>query len=409
MHKLLGTLALAGFVAVPAFAQDAEVDFSASGKMGARTALPIDPTVDPATLGDQTFGPIDVGAAIGETGVLGVQYLNGQYFVTSRVLTGDGLNRVYVFDGSGNLVDEFVQQFGAELDAWGYRDGASDGTFLYFGWGGGIARHEASPPYTGTRIVSGGGPNGTWRALAYDPDGNNGAGSLYSTDFGDSIVEITLTGSVLRTLPNLDAWSIYGLAFDHTTGNLWASDYDYSLGTGGLPPTVCEIDTNIGRKTGTCFENDYGVPGNPGFPIHGGLTEVVGGAGGSGNELDVVALLQALSDTLVGSEVVAGSAFSLSSTGNCPGTVTFTLAGGTPGGNGALVYGLGTGPTTIPSTFPCAGTVLNVGNPQLDFQTVRFDANGVATLSTFVPTAACSFNVQGLDLGTCATSNVINP
>ncbi|MFW5652761.1 MAG: hypothetical protein ACOC0P_01845 [Planctomycetota bacterium] len=100
----------------------------------------------------------------------------------------------------------------------------------------------------------------------------------------------------------------------------------------------------------------------------------------------------------------------LSFSGNCPGTGTFEVFDVTPNGSVALVYGLGTGPTTVPSGFPCAGTVLDVGNPNLDFVTFSVDANGNGSFQTFLPAVACgSINVQALDLTTCGVSNVVAP
>ncbi|MFW5653896.1 MAG: hypothetical protein ACOC0P_07595 [Planctomycetota bacterium] len=100
----------------------------------------------------------------------------------------------------------------------------------------------------------------------------------------------------------------------------------------------------------------------------------------------------------------------LAFSGNCPGTGTFDGENLTPNGQVALVYGFGTGPTTIPNSFPCAGTVLNVGNPNLDFQTVSADASGNISFQTFLPSVACgAVNVQLLDIETCATSNVLTP
>lgn len=103
------------------------------------------------------------------------------------------------------------------------------------------------------------------------------------------------------------------------------------------------------------------------------------------------------------------AAFTLTTAGTCPGTVRFDAQGATPNGNVAFVYGFGTGPTTIPNSFPCAGTVLNVGNPNLGNQVISADGNGRAILSTFVPAAACNINVQALDLTTCQVSNVVQP
>ncbi|MFW5652762.1 MAG: hypothetical protein ACOC0P_01850 [Planctomycetota bacterium] len=101
---------------------------------------------------------------------------------------------------------------------------------------------------------------------------------------------------------------------------------------------------------------------------------------------------------------------SLSFSGNCPGTGNFEVSGATPNGNVALVYGFGSGPTTVPSGFPCAGTVLDVGNPNLDFVTFAVDANGNGTFQAFLPAIACgAVNVQALDLTSCAVSNVVAP
>ena len=105
-----------------------------------------------------------------------------------------------------------------------------------------------------------------------------------------------------------------------------------------------------------------------------------------------------------------GQRLSLSVSGNCPGTSTFEIFGATPNASVALVYGFGDGPTTIPPSLPCAGTVLDVGNPNLDYRVIRADANGEAVFPTFIPANACGLvNVQALDLETCATSNVVNP
>lgn len=98
----------------------------------------------------------------------------------------------------------------------------------------------------------------------------------------------------------------------------------------------------------------------------------------------------------------------LAVSGNCPGTNTFEVTNVTPNAQIAIVYGFGNGPTQIPPSFPCAGTSLNVGNPNLDYRVVTANGSGVAVLNTFVPAAACGrVKVQALDLSDCETSNVI--
>ena len=103
--------------------------------------------------------------------------------------------------------------------------------------------------------------------------------------------------------------------------------------------------------------------------------------------------------------------FTLAFSGECPGrVVVFTVTNATPGGRVAFVHGLSDGPTTIPITLPCAGTVLEVGNPNLGARIIFADACGVAVLNTSVPHAACGqLRVQALDLSSCETSEVVRP
>jgi len=109
-------------------------------------------------------------------------------------------------------------------------------------------------------------------------------------------------------------------------------------------------------------------------------------------------------------EPAGGSGVDLTFSGKCPGMGTFDVSGATPDSRVALVYGFGTGPTTIPNTFPCAGTVLDLGAPNLDHIVIFTDANGDGTYSTFLPDSACgAVKVQALDLATCAVSFVRAP
>jgi hypothetical protein len=149
----------------------------------------------------------------------------------------------------------------------------------------------------------------TWRALAYDPNGNGGAGSIWTIDFGSALYEVDLAGNLLNRFPNQDSWSVYGLALDPDTGNLWAH-HRTSCGTGcGAQPNIWEIDTTTGRWTGVQFESDGGVVHTgrvPPLPVQGGLSGVPGGAGGSGNQWDVVAIQQATPDSMVAFEIIGG-------------------------------------------------------------------------------------------------------
>ena len=159
------------------------------------------------------------------------------YHCSARDLAGN--NDVWLFDAAGNMTGSYDQIAGAAGDDWGYRDGAGDGTYVYFGWAGGVARHDVDGS-NGQLLFTGVPPGGTWRALAYDPTGDNGNGSLWSACWGSELVEVTLSGTVLTSYPCwvTPAWSLYGLAYDNVDGNLWAHH------TGG---DVLKIDTSTGQ------------------------------------------------------------------------------------------------------------------------------------------------------------------
>ncbi len=94
---------------------------------------------------------------------------------SARNTTGN--HQIHAFDMTGTLGASVDQVAGAQGSGWGYRDGAFDGSVMYFGWESGLATHNPDGS-GGTTIVAGaaGGGVGTWRALAFDPTGNSGRG-----------------------------------------------------------------------------------------------------------------------------------------------------------------------------------------------------------------------------------------
>lgn len=98
---------------------------------------------------------------------------------------------------------------------------------------------------------------------------------------------------------------------------------------------------------------------------------------------------------------------SLSTSGSCPGSMTFTSAGNTANGNVAFAYAFGTGAFVIPSG-PCAGTQTGLNATIQLGGMVSADGSGTAELTQNVPAAACGrVFVQTVDAATCATSNVV--
>ncbi len=179
-------------------------------------------------------------------------------------------NEVFVLDASGELLRSYPQIAGAATDGFGYRDGASDGTYVYFGWGGGVARHNADGS-DGTLFIAGPTPGTsvTWRALAYDPTGDNGNGSFWSQSFNSGLIESDLSGNLLHQFAN-NGSSLYGLTYDNATGKLWG----HGQAAGVFSSEVQEIDPETGLLTGVRYTTHFEVPGGAldDFAFYGGLS-----------------------------------------------------------------------------------------------------------------------------------------
>lgn len=187
------------------------------------------------------------------------------YHGSARVIPAAGgrENEVFMFDAAGNLTGSYDEIAGARTDAWGYRDGAFDGTSVYFGWGGGVARHDADGS-NGVLMFDGtNAPGGTWRALAYDPTGDRGNGSFWSASFTSSLVEADMSGNILNTFASVA--SLYGLSYDDDDGNLWGHD------TAGAVVKISTADgTLIAGGWATGFPNLAANGGMSGYSELGG-------------------------------------------------------------------------------------------------------------------------------------------
>lgn len=250
-------------------------------------------------LGQRVLGPVTLDAQTSNTAQLGVVALNGSYYVSARGPGAVPPHKIYVFDEQGQLTNTFDQNLSVS-SPWGYRDGATDGTSLIFGYEGGI---EVVDPISGNRlstIQADNGPqnvttpffvnnNGSFvltveRALAYDPSGNFGDGSLWVANFETDLYEIRLDGTIINQFPWNGSWSIYGLALDPVTGRLWASS---SPNAGD----IVEIDPATGQETGVR------IPRSPGLS-QGGLSGVVGSGPGE-NAFDLVGIDQGVGGDLL--------------------------------------------------------------------------------------------------------------
>ncbi|MHC5066935.1 MAG: hypothetical protein ACYTG5_23530, partial [Planctomycetota bacterium] len=145
---------------------------------------------------------IDLDAATNEFGSLGVQHLNGEIFATTRISPAvGGLHFVSVFDAAGSFQRSWFQPGFAQASEWGFRDGASDGANIAFGFDFGLEIVDVN----GNLLDGLSGPNwqsqngpitvlgglisgnvlapeqaGITRGNAYDRTGNGGDGSFWT-------------------------------------------------------------------------------------------------------------------------------------------------------------------------------------------------------------------------------------
>lgn len=94
---------------------------------------------------------------------------------------------------------------------------------------------------------------------------------------------------------------------------------------------------------------------------------------------------------------------SLDTIGACPGPIQVVISGATPGGTVGVAFSPNLGSFTFPGG-PCAGTEMGLETPKKG-ATGTADGSGNLSFTPTAPPQACGFNLQGLDLSACITSN----
>ncbi len=138
-------------------------------------------------------------------------------------------HKLFRLDKTGKLTGTFDQPVVTKASPWGIRDLAYDGSrYLY----GGL---EIS--VSGGRVFAFDTKNGIWnaskdflipsqlsfstiRALAYDPAGDGGKGSLWTSDWDGPILEFSRTGKVLRTFAGIQG-DCFGAAYHPLRKTIW--------------------------------------------------------------------------------------------------------------------------------------------------------------------------------------------
>jgi hypothetical protein len=166
-------------------------------------------------------------------GVLGcAKDASGNLWLSTR-RASDGkfatAHKLFRLDKKGKVSGSFDQPLVSKASAWGIRDLAYDGSrYLY----GGL---EIS--LSGGRVFAFDTKNGIWdsskdflippklsfstiRALAFDPNGDGGNGSLWTSDWDGPILEFSKTGKVLRTFPGIQG-DCFGAAYHPRRKTVW--------------------------------------------------------------------------------------------------------------------------------------------------------------------------------------------
>ncbi|MFG0330710.1 MAG: FG-GAP repeat domain-containing protein [Phycisphaerales bacterium] len=176
-------------------------------------------------------------------------------------------------------------------------------------------------------------------------------------------------------------------------------------------------DGALDVATANADSNNVSVLTNTGAGAFGGATLLAAGVEPEGivafdldgNGADDLANANKLSNNVSVhlNRTCGGGGFDLAINGTCPGAVTLTVSGATPGGTVAFIYAFGRGSVTIPQGNPCAGTTLDLDGSATLLDTARANASGEASVSGNAPAAACGrVFLQALDVATCSTSDV---
>jgi hypothetical protein len=94
----------------------------------------------------------------------------------------------------------------------------------------------------------------------------------------------------------------------------------------------------------------------------------------------------------------------LAKTGTCPGSVTLSVTGATPGGSVAMLSGPAGSFTQTGN--PCNGLTLQISTPTFHGFLLA-NGSGAASLTFNAPPSACGRTVQGVDLSSCTATNTV--
>lgn len=216
-------------------------------------------------------------ASTAYNGLLGIARdgIKGHYWISARRDTTNLINphKLFELDRNGKFVKAYDQPAATLGSAWGIRDLAvgigGNGMYIYGGAENSVTGNKVFAFNVITGLwdatadwVAPAAPLTTIRALAYDPNGNNGQGSMYAADFSSTIIEFSRTGAILRQIAAgingvPTAHTSYGAAYDPDHKVVWFFGQGGSTNTNSLV-TGFELDTTRPNliATGTVFFSD---------------------------------------------------------------------------------------------------------------------------------------------------------
>lgn len=196
----------------------------------------------PEAVGD-ILVEFDAQTAHGETGSLGAEFDGTYFWTTARGLVAPGGNQIFQWDLSGNLVNSYNQ---GTTSAWGMRDLAWDGTYLYAGDDNGFYRIDPATGGVTTLFTQPFGGPGVIRALAWVPS----EGMFYTGDFGNNFYKFFPDGSGMTMIANPGVTAVYGMAYDEINNKIWIFDQS---GPTDQTTTFFEWDHTTNTLTGTTY------------------------------------------------------------------------------------------------------------------------------------------------------------
>ncbi|MBN1339081.1 MAG: hypothetical protein JXA03_07150 [Bacteroidales bacterium] len=196
----------------------------------------------PEAVGDILF-EFDAQTAHGETGSLGAEFDGTYFWTTSRGLVSPGGNQIFKWDINGNFIAAYNQ---GTTSAWGMRDLAWDGAFLYAGDDNGFYRIDPATGGVTTLFTQPFGGPAVIRALAWVPS----EGMFYTGDFGNAFYKFFPDGSGMTMVPNPGVTAVYGMAYDEINDKIWIFDQS---GPTNQTTTFFEWNYSANTLTGTTY------------------------------------------------------------------------------------------------------------------------------------------------------------